>query len=313
MSTVYNGIPGNIAFVGATSIASSNANAITTSSPHGLITGDKVDVSGHQQNTAANGIWTITQTGASTFLLNGYVGSGIGAATGTVQPLTYGAATTLPSDGDPRNAASVNVPLITAMDRTALLMPATGAYKLAARVVAALAGAPTFTRPWCHIAAGAVTVGVPSQFTSDGLAWGVVAGSSTGVVLPTTVAVAPIFQFPVTAGDTVIVRLDTTVNFGIKARVALYSAFVLPGGSAPTWPGGYGLNAGATAPGDAISGTPVRSGVSVPLVFSAVANSGTLWIQPAFLPQSSSGSVSPELDDDATITVESWRPTGVPQ
>lgn len=70
----------------AKSIASStNASpiVITTSAAHGYATGDTVYVSGHLVNTAANGSWTITVTGGTTFSLNSSTGNGVGAATGS--------------------------------------------------------------------------------------------------------------------------------------------------------------------------------------------------------------------------------------
>ena len=50
--------------------------AISTSASHGLSTGDSVTVSGVLGNTAANGGWTITVTGLTSFTLNGSVGTG---------------------------------------------------------------------------------------------------------------------------------------------------------------------------------------------------------------------------------------------
>ncbi len=59
--------------------------AITTTTPHGLVTGDVVTIASHLINTAAVGTFKITKTGASTFTLQGSVGNGVGGATGTVQ------------------------------------------------------------------------------------------------------------------------------------------------------------------------------------------------------------------------------------
>jgi hypothetical protein len=66
--------------------SSTNATpiAITTSGSHNLGTGNTVVISGHLTNTAANGTWTITKTGATTFTLDTSVGNGVGGATGTV-------------------------------------------------------------------------------------------------------------------------------------------------------------------------------------------------------------------------------------
>jgi Tc toxin complex TcA C-terminal TcB-binding domain/Neuraminidase-like domain/Putative peptidoglycan binding domain/Salmonella virulence plasmid 28.1kDa A protein len=58
--------------------------AITTASPHGLQTGTQVTISGVIGNTAANGVFTITVTGVSTFTLNGSTGNGAWISAGTV-------------------------------------------------------------------------------------------------------------------------------------------------------------------------------------------------------------------------------------
>lgn len=64
--------------------SSTNATPIAvTAASHGLVTGDKITIFGHATNTAANGTWVVTRTGANTFTLNNSVGNGIGAGTGT--------------------------------------------------------------------------------------------------------------------------------------------------------------------------------------------------------------------------------------
>jgi hypothetical protein len=69
--------------------SSTNATpiSITTSSTHDFSTGDTVCLTGHTGNTNANGTWKITVTGASTFTLNGSVGTGVGSS-GTVLNIT---------------------------------------------------------------------------------------------------------------------------------------------------------------------------------------------------------------------------------
>jgi len=65
--------------------AATNATpiAITTTASHGYTTGDTVTVSGVVGNTAANGTWVITVTGAATFTLNTSVGNGAYVSGGT--------------------------------------------------------------------------------------------------------------------------------------------------------------------------------------------------------------------------------------
>jgi hypothetical protein len=67
--------------------------AITTSTAHGLATGERVAITGVQGNTAANTTatrpsWTITRTGATTFTLDTSTGNGAYTGGGTVTPLT---------------------------------------------------------------------------------------------------------------------------------------------------------------------------------------------------------------------------------
>lgn len=68
--------------------SSTNASPIvvTTAAAHGYATGDKIAITGHLVNTNANGYWTVTVTGATTFELDGSTGNGVGGATGTHYP-----------------------------------------------------------------------------------------------------------------------------------------------------------------------------------------------------------------------------------
>lgn len=66
--------------------AASNASPIqiTTSAAHGLNTGDDVFISDVTGNTAANGFFTVTVTGSTTFTLNGSTGNGAYVSGGLV-------------------------------------------------------------------------------------------------------------------------------------------------------------------------------------------------------------------------------------
>lgn len=68
-------VNGNNTFLTVTAASNANPINITTSTPHGLITNQLVGVYGVQGNTNANGGWTITVTGPTTFNLNGAVGN----------------------------------------------------------------------------------------------------------------------------------------------------------------------------------------------------------------------------------------------
>lgn len=64
--------------------AASNASPIQiTAVGHGYNTGDKINISGVQGNTAANGTWIITRLTADTFTLNGSTGNGAYTSGGT--------------------------------------------------------------------------------------------------------------------------------------------------------------------------------------------------------------------------------------
>jgi len=60
---------------------------ITTSTSHGLTTGNQVSITGVGGTTAANGNWVVTVLTATTFSLNGSVGNGAYTAGGTVTKL----------------------------------------------------------------------------------------------------------------------------------------------------------------------------------------------------------------------------------
>lgn len=64
----------------------SNTSPITvdTATPHGLQTGEQVTISGVGGNTAANGTFTVTVTGPSSFTLDGSAGNGAWTSGGTV-------------------------------------------------------------------------------------------------------------------------------------------------------------------------------------------------------------------------------------
>ena len=313
MGTIYDGIPGNIAFPAAVAITSTtftNPITVTTSAPHGLQTGDKSRIYQHTLNTSANGVWTITRTGSSTYTIP-VAGIAAGGATGLSQGLVYGAALTLPADGDADAAATFNAALAPLTDRSAVLVPAIGAYKLAQKSIAyysnPLAGVGT---PWCHIAAGVVTAATPAQMTSDGVAWAQVAGSNF-TTLPTTGGVAPVFAMTgITFGDLIQVTLTTTLNLAAAGagRIALYGSAGTPT-IVPSWPGGYAAVAGASTYGPIAVEAVSVTGVST-IGFAGV---DTFWIQPVYVPVASSGSTSPIFGGDTVLVVDVLRPTGVPQ
>jgi hypothetical protein len=90
---VLNGSSANAAWTGGgTVVATATVTGasypglieITTASPHGLATGALVSISGALGNTAANGTFTITVTGSTSFTLNGSIGNGTWTGGGSV-------------------------------------------------------------------------------------------------------------------------------------------------------------------------------------------------------------------------------------
>lgn len=70
--------------------SSTNASPIEiTKTGHGLVDGDIVNVTDHNTNTSANGVWKITKVDDNKFTLNGSVGVGVGGATGTFIKCNY--------------------------------------------------------------------------------------------------------------------------------------------------------------------------------------------------------------------------------
>jgi hypothetical protein len=70
---------------------SSSTNAspieITTSTNHGLVDDDKVQIYDHAVNISANGNWVVTRVSDTKFTLNGSVGVGTGAGTGNARKM----------------------------------------------------------------------------------------------------------------------------------------------------------------------------------------------------------------------------------
>lgn len=133
--TIWNG---NGSLVSATKpwtrqaiVSSTNASPIQiTTGTHGYNTGDTVEIEGHVTNTAANGIWQVTVTGTTTYLLNGSTGNGVGGATGYSVDYELQPAFQMPANG---SLADVNdvVTLGEGLSNTApFLYRAAGMYRL---------------------------------------------------------------------------------------------------------------------------------------------------------------------------------------
>jgi len=222
--TPYNGLSANVAAPAAVNIQSStNASPIVvqTAAAHGCLTGDIIDVSGHQVNTAANGQWRVIVNDSTHVQLVGSTGSGVGGATGTTQAIVFTGNISLnPVNGDPYDASTYIPGMSCLADRTAKLAVMTGGWKIV-NIFSTFGGTPF--NSWATIA----------SFTAlTPLDW------SSGGIMPFVNAVAP-NSLAVEANDLVLVDVvtsfDVTSNSGDSSSTRysnlLYTANWVPGGS----------------------------------------------------------------------------------
>lgn len=124
MSTVYTGNAANVSnTLAATINGATNASpiVISTTASHLFATNDQVTITGVTGNTAANGVWTIIVISSTTFSLTSSTGNGAYVSGGLATDNSLTPQFTIPSDGDARSAASVNVALQALADRTQML------------------------------------------------------------------------------------------------------------------------------------------------------------------------------------------------
>lgn len=325
MSALYDGRPGQITLPTALTVTNvSNANPATVTVSGALPAefflggtgyggnpaGPTVDISGVQGATGANGIWTATPTGASTFTIP--TGSPPGAYTsgGSVQPLYLASLYTLPVDGDADNSASIATWGQATGDRTQWLASRTGYTKLAGRTILQHAFGPNAV--WAHIASGAIAPGTWSSLTADlGLSvFGAEQGCLSVAAVGTGGGLAAYAVSGVSSSDIVHVSLECNVNnLSGQNFLGLFWVLTLPGASAPAF-GAFGLVTGSVRYPTGYATTP-QSSMRLSGWLSHPGN-GTLWIAPA--EYSVSGSTSTiQLIDDANLEFECWRVTGMPQ
>ncbi len=314
MPSTYKGQPALIitnALTLAVNIASStNANPIqiTTTSAHGLSAGDYVDITGHQTNTAANGIFPVLAVQSATQFTINATGNGVGGATGQVQPLTIGGAQ-IPSDlTDPMNAASVNVPLNANLDRSAFLAVTTGKYKLAQELILTLdSGAgqgATPPLPWAQTPCTNPGVYFANQGANGASA--AVTFTLSNVVLGDLVEVelaTSLFSQPQAGG---------TFVAGVVMGAALYSQAQPPGGalSAASRIVGSGQSMQTIAVGTVTNGSMLTPVNLKGTVFPSQA--GNVVITPYMITSSSAG-LFVGLANDYVFTARVWRQTNMPQ
>jgi len=114
-------------FVGVLSTSATDPIVVTSSSPHLLTTGDTVWING-ANDVGANGVFPVVVLTSTTFELVGSTNDGGGGSAGLIFSLGFDSTFQIPSDGDPRDAASVDIGLEALADRTAWLASKVGAF-----------------------------------------------------------------------------------------------------------------------------------------------------------------------------------------
>jgi hypothetical protein len=318
MSTQYNGIAKNIPFPGTVNIFSSTNTTpivITTSSAHGLTTGDRVTINGHLGNTHANGDWnSITYISPTTFSLDSSAGNGVGGASGVVQPITFGSTYAIPSDGDPDSGNTFDVGDEALGDRSAALLYGVGAYKLVAYSTLGLS-------------IGGTTQGFVVADSIPPVNWATNSGHGSGLaqmVDPGSTTPINWIISGLTANDIVEVTLDTTCQV-LGTSVAVYTGSFAIGTKFIPWIGGGGLTATftpqffspaqyfTTQGSSEVDFSPLslRALLLVP-TYSDGSLSGMLYIGP-FANPNGSASQTVNLRGDRLFAYKVWRPTYMPQ
>lgn len=310
MSTQENGIPDNIGnnlSPQKSIVSTTNTNPIVvTVTAHGLTSGDKVSIVNHSVQSAANGVWTATVTGANTFTIpvDG-TGFSAGGATGFMRPLSIGPTFAIPADGDALTAASANVALEANGDRTAWLEFNTGAYKLVNKAVVAVddLGAIGAGQTWANY-----TLGTANTWT--------LANSGVAVWTPTMWLNPQDIVEIEFHGSGIIGHNAVGGAFQVFGGFSLFMATTVPGGSFGSWSkivgSGSFMNYGID------TGTPaIFSGVKDIVCRAIFTYTGTLQVIPEFSVQAAStnsaNAPTAILNGDYSLTIKQWRPTSVLQ
>jgi hypothetical protein len=215
-------IPGTSA-ASAMSIALSTDTSpieVQTVNPHGLSTGDNVEIVGHAANTSANGVWQITVLGASTLYLNGSVGVAGGGTTGNMFDCTVDPSFTLPSGGDNVTAASVNMFAEGCANAIPFLYLRTGKYRFVDQYYAdnSLAGTP-----WVNWGGTPGTTGIAAANTPQKISNGIFGGTFPGYGNPPGLAPGDVLDITLMTAVVVVSgtsyaapTFDTQIGIGIS-------------------------------------------------------------------------------------------------
>jgi hypothetical protein len=207
----------------ATPIAITTTANGTTPGPHGMQTGDCVEVVGHEPNESANGAWQITVTGANTFTLNTSVGVAVGNRSGNVTQLAVDPSYTLPSDGEDVTASSVNTFAEGLANLAPWLYQRTGQYRL----VDIYQANQITVKPWVNWAGtlGASNIAATNTPQQQSLGiFGILGGFGFNYTNPPGLLPGDMLDVEVTTGAVTIVSTGLTIpTWGLNLALGLMS------------------------------------------------------------------------------------------
>lgn len=283
MPTQYNGIASRITLPGTLTIASmsgsgTNPTLVTFTTPHGLTTGDTIDLFNIDGNTAGNGTWPATVTSGSQISIP-VTGNGTytGILPGQGRPITFGSTFQVPSDGDLISASNNNAPPESLGDRSAVLLLATGAYKL---------------------------VNINIQGANDpavATTWGTVTSSTTSWTAGTSIALPAI---PVQKNDFVEVSLTTAAALVSSGFVSVSIGMAL---FAPGTTGTFSKIAGSGS----YLAQPNITALNLHGIVGVLSTGNVVFCVGQEVNSATSATTS--LGGDHTFIFKLWRPTGVNQ
>ena len=307
MSTTYAGIVGNeipsavegvSAYKSITGTTGGGVSPIvvTTSAAHGLALGEFVVVADVAGNTAANGGWFVSPTAADKLALYEHwsggsvatpsTGNSAWTSGGDVRPQGWISTTTIPSDGDPQTAASINTPLEALLDRSAWLAQSLPKYRLVdAKRLYKSAATPTTSTGLMAVPAASVWA-APSPLNLN-LYGGVTFNGSYFDVLPGDLFDVSFNGFvAITGGGSFALRISyEAVDYGVNFTGVATAGML---GSAKTF----------------------TANTSVALITKQTISSGTHGKKLIVLVQDYlvSGSPSYQLNGDAELSIMQYRP-----
>lgn len=294
MGTAYNGLPANVVAPSPIAISSSTNTSpiqVTFSTAHGCMSGDWVDISGHQVNTNANGVWNVAFVSSTELQLTGSTGNGVGGATGSMQPPAFTGNVSLnPANGDALSASTWIPGMSCLADRASWLALATGGTKIVSHQE---------TQHQDDTLGSWLTISLPS-FGS----W----------VLDT----ATTFTFGINCAPLDVLQIEASYNVQINASSALATAYagfwascVVPGAS-DDFVRPVGAMATISQPGP--SGSPAFANLSSRFYVQAPNPGGAIFLKLKAAAYAQNGTpTTMNFAGDYFIRVLQLRSTGAPQ